>query len=438
MAALANHPHIEMVPHASLRPNPSNPRKHRPKQIEQISQSLRRFGFKGALIVTDDGLIVSGNALWEAAGKVGLDDVPIIRVSFLGDAERRAFALAHNRLAELSEWDEALLAAELEFLFEQDYDLGVTGFDLANLDLGVVEATESEPPVELPDANDIRVSRPGDLWLIGPHRLYCGNARDAASYEALLGDERATLIFSDPPFNVRIVRNVSGLGRKTHGEFLEASGEMSPAEYTTFLRTVFRNCTRVSTGGSIHYHCMDFRHIREILDAADGVYAEFKQLAVWTKNNAGMGAFYRSQHELVFIFKSGKGRHINNFGLGAKGRHRSNVWPYAGVNTFRKGRDQDLESHPTVKPLAMVMDALLDCSNRGDLILDPFSGSGTTLVAAHRTKRRGAAIELDSLYVDTSLRRLGAASGLTPRLADGRTFDEVAAERAAERETDNG
>jgi len=437
MAALANHPHIEMVQRASLRPNPKNPRTHSPKQVEQISQSLRRFGFRGALIVTDDGMIVSGNALWEAAGKIGLDDVPVIRVSFLSEAEQRAFALAHNRLAELSEWDEDLLARELEFLFEQDFDFSSIGFELSDLDIGIADRVAAEPPVELPEEDAIPVSRPGDLWLIGPHRLYCGNARDAGSYEDLLGGELAALVFADAPYNVRIAGNVSGLGRKVHGEFLEGSGEMSIPEYTAFLRGVFRNCARFSVGGSIHYHCMDFRHIREILDAADGIYTMFKQLAVWVKNNAGMGAFYRSQHELVFIFKSGTERHINNFGLGEKGRHRSNVWSYAGVNTFRKGRDTDLESHPTVKPLAMVMDALLDCSNRGDLILDPFSGSGTTLVAAHRTKRRGAAIELDPLYVDTSLRRLAAASGLTPRLSDGRTFDEVAAERAAEREISN-
>lgn len=433
---LQNHPHIEMVPHASLRPNPTNPRKHSPKQIEQICQSLRRFGFKGALIVTDEGLIISGNALWEAAGMIGMDEVPVIQASFLSEADQRAFALAHNRLAELSEWDDDLLAAELEFLFEQDYDLGVTGFDLADLDLSVVQATETEPPVELPDEDMVPVSRPGDLWQIGPHRLYCGNARDTLSYEALLADERAALIFSDPPYNIPIAGNVSGLGRKVHREFLEGSGELTSPEFTAFLRTVFRNCARFSLDGSIHYHCMDWKHIREIIDAADGIYA-FKQLAVFAKTNAGMGAFYRSQHELVFIFKSGKARHINNFALGATGRHRSNLWTYAGVNTFRRGRDKDLENHPTVKPLAMVIDALLDCSNRGDLVLDPFSGSGTTLVAAHRTKRRGAAIELDPLYVDTSLRRLAAASGLTPRLADGRTFDEVATDRAAEREANN-
>jgi DNA modification methylase len=428
---LRNHPHIEIVKRTSLTPNPANARKHSPSQIERLARSIDRFDFVEPIIADEDGLIVAGHGRWLAAEARGVHEVPVIRKRFMSEADRRAYAVASNRLAEMSEWDEELLAAELEFLFEQDYDLGVTGFDLSALDFAVVERSESgEPPIELPEG-DKAVSHLGDLWLIGPHRLCCGNARDAVSYEALLAGELAALVFGDPPYNVPIGRNVSGLGEKTHGEFLEASGEMSPPEFTAFLRSVFRNCVRFSRDGSIHYHCMDWRHAREMLDAADGVYSSFKQLAVWAKSNAGMGAFYRSEHELVFIFKSGSGRHINNFGLGEKGRHRSNVWTYAGANTFRKGRDRDLEDHPTVKPLAMVMDALLDCSNRGDLVLDPFSGAGTTLVAAHRTKRRGAAIELDPLYVDTSLRRLCAASGLTATLADGRTWDEVAIARGA-------
>ncbi len=428
---LRTHPRMEMVKRTSLSPNPNNARRHSPSQIEHLVRSIDRFGFIDPIITDDEGFIVAGHGRWIAAGLKKLDEVPVIRIRFMSEEDKRAFALAANRIAELSEWDEELLAAELEFLFEQDYDLTVTGFEVSDLDLAIVESGEAgEPPVELPGAEEPVVSRLGDLWLIGPHRLYCGNACDAISYEALLAGERAALVFGDPPYNVRIARNVSGLGRKTHPEFVEASGEMSSPEYIAFLRAVFRNCVRFSTDGSIHYHCQDWRHIREILDAADGVYSAFKQLAVWTKTNAGMGAFYRSQHELVFVFKSGIGRHINNFGLGEKGRHRTNVWAYAGANTFRRGRDKDLEDHPTVKPLAMVMDALLDCSNRGDLILDPFSGSGTTLVAAHRTKRRGAAIELDPLYVDTSLRRLASASGLTPRLADGRAWEDVATARA--------
>lgn len=436
MVSLANHPHIEIVKRTALKPNPTNARKHSASQIERLARSMDRFDFIEPIIVDEEGNIVAGHARWAAAGARGLEEVPVIRKRFMSEADRRAYAIASNRLAELSEWDEEVLAAELEFLFEQDYDLGVTGFEVSDLDFTVVEkAPDQEPPVELPYGTDA-FSRPGDLWHIGPHRLYCGNARDAVSYEALLAGELAALVFGDPPYNVQIGRNVSGLGEKTHAEFLEASGEMSEPEFTAFLRAVFRNCVRFSRDGSIHYHCMDWRHMREMLDAADGVYSSFKQLAVWTKTNAGMGAFYRSQHELVFIFKSGTGRHVNNFGLGDKGRHRSNVWAYAGANTFRKGRDQDLEDHPTVKPVAMVMDALLDCSNRGDLVLDPFCGAGTTLLAAHRTKRRGAAIELDPLYVDTSLRRLSAASGLTPALADGRSWDAVVAARGSGEQAD--
>lgn len=437
MSNMANHPRIEMVPRSAIHPNPKNPRKHTDKQLRQIGSSLERFGFLVPIVIDEDGLIVAGAGRWAAAALVNMDEVPVIRARFLSEADRRAFAIAENRLGDLSEFDDALLSAELEFLFEQDYDLDITGFGIGDIkfDDGA-DAKAEEPPVELPDPNATAISRLGDLWLIGPHRLYCGNARDTVSYEALLADERATMVFADPPYNVPIVNNVSGLGKTQHREFLEASGEMTSPEFTTLLRTVFRNCVRFSVDGSIHYHCMDFRHMREMLDAGDGVYTSLKQVAVWVKDNAGMGAFYRSRHEFVFIFKSGTARHINTFGLGEKGRYRTNVWEYAGVNTFRKGRAQDLADHPTVKPVGMVADAILDCSNRGDLILDPFSGSGTTLLAAHRTRRVGAAIELDPLYVDTALRRLRDATGLMPMLADGRTWEEVASERSAEETAD--
>ena len=365
--------------------------------------------------------------------------MPCIRAKFLTEVDRRAFSLAVNRLAELSSWDEDLLKLELEALFKADYDLTVTGFDLGDLDLGVVELGR-EAPIELPDPTAIAVTRLGDLWSLGIDiKLYCGNAREAASYEAVLGNERAQMVFADLPFNVPIAGHVSGLGKVQHREFHEASGEMSPAEFTTFLRSIFKLLVRFSVGGSIHYHCMDFRHLRELLDAADGVYSEFKQLAVWNKGSGGMGSFYRSQHELVFIMKSGSERHINNIGLSGKGaRYRTNVWDYAGATTFRKGRKADLEAHPTVKPVGMIADAILDCSNRGDLIFDPTIGSGTTLLAAARTGRRAAGIEIDPLYVDTAIRRLMAATGLEMIHADGRTFAQVEADRIAEREQSDG
>jgi DNA modification methylase len=430
---LSNHPHIEMVRRELLKPNPKNPRTHSDKQLRQIAASIERFSFLVPIVVENGSLIVAGAGRWAAAGLLGMEEVPVIRAQFVSEADRRAFAIAENRLGDLSDWDNALLGAELEFLFEQDYDLDVTGFGISDIDLTIEEGrVTAEDPVELPDLEASAVSRAGDLWRMGPHRLLCGNARDSVSYEALLGEERATMVFADPPYNVPINGHVSGLGKIKHREFAEASGEMSPAEFTTFLRTVFRHCVRFSVEGSIHYQCMDWRHMRELLDAADGVYTSFKQLVAWVKDNAGMGSFYRSQHELVFIFKSGAGKHINNFSLGETGRYRTNVWNYAGANTFRKGRVKDLADHPTVKPLALVADAILDCSGRGDLILDPFCGSGTTLLAAHRTRRVGAAIELDPLHVDTALRRLREATGHVPILADGRTFEEVAADRLAE------
>lgn len=435
MTILANHPHIEIVKRSSLQPNPANARKHSASQIERLARSIDRFDFVEPIIADEAGLIVAGHGRWLAAGARGLDEVPVIRKCFLSEADRRAYAVASNRLAELSEWDDDLLKAELEFLFDQDFDISVTGFDLGDLDLGFVTVA-GEAPAHPVDPGGPAVSRTGDLWQIGPHRLYCGNARDSTSYEALMAGEVADLVFADGPYNVPIANHVSGLGKVQHREFAEASGEMSPAEFIAFQRAVFRNCVRFSRDGSIHYQCMDWRHAREILDAADGIYTEFKQLAVWAKDNAGMGSFYRSQHELVFIFKSGRGRHVNNFGLGSKGRHRTNLWSYSGANSFRKGRDQDLQDHPTIKPVAMVADAILDCSNRDDLVLDPFSGSGTTLLAAHRTKRRGAAIEIDPGFVDTSLRRLSAVSKLTPTLSDGRTYEEAAADRLAEEKVD--
>jgi DNA modification methylase len=427
-----------MLATSSLTPNPRNARTHSDKQIRQLAANIRRFGFLVPLIVeSETNIILAGHARWQAAPLAGLDEVPCIRAKFLSEQEQRAFALADNRLAELSDWNTELLQEELESLFEGGIDIGTIGFSMADLNFALVNEEEAKPAkaekVELPDPNAAAISRIGDLWLMPPHRLYCGDARDVASWEALLGDDRANLVFGDGPYNVPINGHVSGTGR--HREFVMATGELSPSEFTAFQRAVFRNCVRFSVDGSIHYHCMDWKHTRELLDAADGVYDEFKQLVVWSKTNAGMGTFYRSRHELVFVFKAGKGKHTNNFGLGETGRYRTNVVDYAGANTFRKGRAEDLEAHSTVKPAALVADFILDCSNRGDLVVDPFIGSGTTLIAAHRTKRRGAGIELDPLYVDTALRRLAKATGIAPVLAgDGRTFDEIAVARTAERE----
>jgi DNA modification methylase len=434
-----SHPRIEFMATADLRPSANNARTHDDKQIALIATSIDTHGWLVPIIVDSVGMIVAGYGRWLAAKQMKLAEVPVIRAEFLTDADRRAFALAENRIAQLSGWDDKILAQELTFLFEGGYELEATGFTLANLDFSLPEEKVKDEPeaIELPDPATPAVSRPGDLWLIGPHKLYCGDSRDARSFEALLGDERAKLIFGDCPYNVPIDGFVSGHGRTKHREFLLGSGEMTRPEFTAFLRAIFRNCVLFSVSGSIHYQCMDFRHIREMLDAADGVYDDFKQLVVWDKGQGGQGAFYRGQHELVFVFKAGKGRHINNFGLGEKGRYRTNLVRYPGANSFRKGRARDLADHSTIKPTALVADFLLDCSNRSDLVLDPCAGSGTTLIAAHKTKRRGAAIEIDPGYCDTALRRLADASGLDIFHDDGRSFAAVASDRLGTGEATN-
>jgi DNA modification methylase len=420
-------------PISALKPYENNPRTHSKKQIRQIAKSLEQFGWTNPILVDDQDRIVAGHGRLAAARSLGWTNVPTIALGAMSEADRRAYIIADNRLAELAGWDEAILAIEFQFLIDADLDFNVelTGFEMGDIDriLGVAGAGDEET-VELPDPERPVVTELGDLWSIGGHRIYCGDSRNQRSYEFLLGNEKAAMVFTDPPFNVAIGGNVSGLGSVKHREFAMASGEMTEAEFETFLRAVMEQLKAATTDGSIHYLCMDWRHMGEMLTAAKPVYTELKNLCVWAKTNAGMGTFYRSQHELVFAFKSGKAPHINNFGLGEKGRHRSNVWTYAGANTFRAGRMDDLASHPTVKPIAMVADAILDCSRRNDIVLDAFLGSGATLLAAERTGRRGVGIEIDPSYVDLAIRRLEKESGKVAVLWDGTTF----AERAKERE----
>jgi DNA modification methylase len=360
------------------------------------------------------------------------------------EAEIRAYVIADNRLAENAGWDRELLAIELQYLCELDldFDVTITGFEMPEIDVlfgelqtGGSGPDEPDPGDEVPEVDNTgpAVTRPGDLWVVGDHRLICGDATDPAVYGGLLGSERAQMVFTDPPYNVPIDGHVCGLGAVTHREFAMAAGEMSEAEFTRFLATTFGHLAAHAADGALHYICMDWRHLGEVLAAGQGSYSELKNLCVWAKTNGGMGSLYRSQHELVFVFKSGKGAHINNVELGKHGRYRTNLWTYAGVNSFGRNRDEDLAMHPTVKPVALVADAILDCSRRKGIVLDVFAGSGTTLVAAERTGRRGYGIELDPLYCDVIVRRLAKVAGLEVIHAEtGKSFAEVEAERADE------
>jgi DNA modification methylase len=424
---------FENRPTHSLRPYRGNARTHSPKQIKQIARSIERFGFNNPVLVDDDDQIIAGHGRVEAAKLLNMKTVPTVRLSHLTEAEKKAYILADNRLAEKAGWDNEVLAIELQGLVDLGFDVLLTGFEPAEVDI-IIEGIgdESEQPENVvPEENSgPPVSRLGDVWMLGKHILVCGDSTDAATYKLLMDDDKAEFVFTDPPYNVKIDGNVSGLGRVKHREFPMASGEMSESQFTAFLSSVYSSLCKYSTDGSIHQICMDWRHMREMLAAGDANYSELKNVCIWNKTNAGMGTFYRSKHEFVFVWKNGSAPHLNTFELGQYGRHRTNVWDYDGVNTMRAGRMAELAMHPTVKPVAMVADAIKDCSKRGSLVLDPFCGSGTILIAAEKTGRRARAIELDPKYVDVAIRRWEQYTGKTARLAPmGETYDEVSEAR---------
>ena len=405
--------HVEYRPIADLAPRQQNPRTHSKKQIRQIADSIRRFGFINPLLVDGSGCLLAGHGRLAAAKLLNIATVPVIRLDRLNEAEKRAYVLADNKLAENAGWDRELLAIELQYLtsLEAEFDVSLTGFVMGEIDVLLAElagavAPGNEPSVPAADADGNPVSRRGDLWLIGHHRLLCGDATDYSSFEKLLGDQRAQMVFIDPPYNVRINGHVGGLGKVQHREFAMASGEMSPAEFTAFLRTVFSHLSSFTPSGSVHFVCMDWSHLGEVLEAGCSAYTELKNICVWNKTNAGMGALYRSKHELVLVYKSGTAAHINNVELGKNGRYRTNVWDYAGANVVGAARDADLAMHPTVKPVALVADAIKDVSNRNGIVLDCFAGSGTTLVAAHQAGRVGYGMELDPAYIDVAIGRM--------------------------------
>jgi DNA modification methylase len=429
---------IELISIDRLTPYKGNARTHTRKQIRQIAESIKRFGFNNAVLIDDKGEIIAGHGRLEAAKVLGLAEVPALRLSHLSETEKRAYILADNRLAEKAGWDREILAIELQGLNDLGFEVELTGFEIGEIDIILEDADEarreaSGPEDEVPDPlPGPAVSQHGDLWVLGKHRLACGDALDDAAYELLLGGERAEFVFTDPPYNVKVDGHVCGRGRVRHREFAMASGEMSPQAFTDFLKGAFRPLVAHTEDGSIHEICMDWRHMTEMMAAGGEVYSELKNLCVWSKTNAGMGSLYRSQHELIFVWKAGTGPHINSVELGRHGRNRSNVWRYPGISSMRAGRLEELAMHPTVKPVALVADAIKDCSRRNDIVLDPFVGSGTTVIAAERAGRRARGIEIDPAYVDVAIRRWQTYTGKAASLADtGQSFEEIEGERVA-------
>jgi DNA modification methylase len=421
-------------PIGTLIPYANNAREHAPRQLRKLQASLRHYGWTNPILIDDGGNVICGHGRLEAARLNGETMVPVISLGSMSEADRRAYIIADNKLAEEASWSKRLLRTELSGLIELGYEVELTGFDTFEID-GFInfddgEVASGEDRVDLPDIPAAPVCRVGDLWQVAEHRLIIGDARDPSVLARLLDGERAAMVMIDPPYGVRIANNVSGNGKVKHADFVMGAGEVPLPEFArTLLRPAFEALAARCQPGAIAYVFMDWRGAPHMLEAAAGVFHEVKNLCVWVKN-PGLGGFYRSAHELCYVFKVSEGRHTSNIALGQ--RNRSNVWRYPSANVFRAGRMQDLADHPTIKNKFMIRDAILDVSRPGDIVLDSFAGSGTTGIACQMIGRKARLIELDPVYGDVILRRLGEACGCEPLLNGTTPLSEVRERRAGD------
>lgn len=404
-------------PANNLVPDPRNARTHPKRQIEQLKASIKEFGFTNPILVDPDSNIIAGHGRLRAAKALGLAQVPTITLSGLSETQKRTLRLADNKIALNAGWDIEILQAELGELASIDLDIDptLTGFSTGEIDV-ILSGSSADPDEEIvPAVPRTPNTKPGDIWILGEHRIGCGDSRDTAFLERIIGkDARIDAAFLDPPYNVRIEGNANPTGR--HGEFAMASGEMSEDQFRAFLKDTLGAAASFSRDGAVHFICMDWRHMDDVTAVGSTIYGDLLNLCIWNKSNAGMGSLYRSKHELVFVYRVGSASHLNMVELGKHGRNRTNVWDYASANSMRGGRREDLALHPTVKPVGLVADAIKDVTKHGDLVLDLFLGSGTTLLAAERAGRRFRGIEIDPKYVDVALERWSAQTGLEPRL----------------------
>lgn len=426
---------IEIVAVDELRPYAGNARRHPRHQRRVLVRLMRQNGCVVPLLIDEDNEIIAGHARLEAAQHLGWSELPAIRLKGLTTAQKNALRIADNRVAELGEWDMSFLQRELQALVDGKFDMAMTGFE--TIDLDKIMTPPFDPALEdeavLPPLPKTPVSRLGDLYGLAEHRLLCGDSREEQSYIRLLPGESVALVASDLPYNVRINGHVSGNGRVRHDEFAMASGEMSPEEFIAFLRLVFSNCRNHLRDGALLYAFMDWRGIADLVLLGRELFQRLMNICVWAKPNGALGSHYRSAHEMIAVFKYGTAPHINNIQFGRLGRNRTNVWQYDGASGFSKTRKADLEDHPTVKPLALMCDLIRDASSPGDLVLDPFGGAGTTLLAAQLCGRRAALIEIEPKFVDVTLRRFQERTGIEPvLLPEGTPLSVVTAERQKE------
>lgn len=428
---------VDYLPIDAIRPADRRVRQSTASQAARIELSLKRFGICVPVLIDSDGRIVHGHVVWEAARRVGLATIPVIRIEHLNESERRALSIALNRLAETGDWDIEALKVEFEELIELDEDILATGFELAEVDALLLEEEIDSPEAEvllpLPQSS---VSQPGDAWVLGDHRLLQGDARDREAYQRLIRpDERVRLVLTDVPFNVPIRGHCTGQAH--HREFQVAHGELSREEFDVFNRDWMRLASSVLIDGGLLATFIDWRSVELILSAGRELDLDLLNIIVWSKSNAGQGSLWRSAHEMLPVFKKGNASHKNNVELGRWGRYRSNVWVYPGASTIGSDAREGLAVHPTVKPRAMLEDALLDVTDRGDVILDCFLGSGSTLLAAEATGRNCRAIEIDGRYCDVAIDRWQQIAAREAILEEtGETHAEVARRRRTVPPTD--
>lgn len=434
---------ITNVPLSRIHSYAQNAKKHSDAQIQKIANSIKEFGFNNPILIDESGEIIAGHGRFSAATLMGLETVPVIVLSHLTDAQKKAYRIADNKISETGGgWNEELLIQELKDLeLDDNLDIQMTGFTTIEVDTmlngktgkGVTEKENIAPFV--PD--DEIVSKVGDLWQIGKHRLLCGSSLEESNFYRLMDGKLADIISQDPPFNIP-AKTIGSSGKTKHNDFQMAAGEMTPAEFTQFLKDNFSLCSKYAKKTALSYQWMDYRHCREMLDAGETSFGRLVNICVWIKPTGGMGKLYRSQHEFCFVFSNGDNHYIDNVELGKHGRYRTNCWHYGSVGGFGVHKS-DLVLHPTVKPYEAIKDLLLDASPRNGIVLDSFIGSGTSFVAAEKAKRICYGIELEPKYCDTAIRRMQNLFGIDAIHVDsGRTYSELLAEKLKNKGGNNG
>ena len=430
---------IIMIPVDQLVPYANNARTHSDKQVGMIARSYEAFGFLNPILVTSGNVVIAGHGRMRAAQRLGLTAIPALFVEGLSDDQIRAYRLADNRLAELAGWDEPSIKIEMQHLDTIDlgFSLEATGWEMPQIDIMLNDA----PPPAVRDGvstdpDDVAepilanaTSRVGDIWLLGTHRLACGSALEPDVLRRVMNGKLARQVLQDPPWNISVAGFISTTDR--HREFAMASGEMTEGEFQAFLDKNLDTLLPFVVNGAILEQFIDWRSVDKIILSGKSRGLELINICVWNKSNGSLGSLWRSKHELCVVFKKPGAPHINAVQLGRFGRTRYNVWDFPGCNSFSAERDEALAIHPTAKSVAMIGEAMRDVSNRGDIVLDCFMGSGTAIIAAERTGRIAFGVELDPLYVDAAVRRWQRITGGVATLeANGMPFAEVVEERS--------